>query len=301
MRISAAGATTGTAAGTATPARPRLGRVLARVRAEAAAPTAFGHLDGGERLQVVDALSLVLAGCYAHLPAKRAAYASDPVQALTLLGRRAAELSDAEFHLQLTGIVTGLRDAHTRYVGPTAMAGCVAVLPFLVEQYGDGGRAPVPGQQGQRRGGRRPRLHRRLPPGVLERRAVRARGRGVRRPRDRRSPGRPASPGAGVAHVPGAPVRPAARRGLGRRRLPHPARRPPRDPPALARGRTAARPPAARGRARAERSGSPATPPPRRYGGPRSSSSPTTRGRPSTTRPRRGAGRTSSPPRCRTS
>lgn len=134
MRTSATGTTTGTAV--AAP-RPRLGRVLARVRTEQGAPAAFGHLDGGERLQVVDALSQVLAGCYAHLPAKRAAYASDPVQALTLLGRRAAELSDAEFHLQLTGIVTGLRDAHTRYVGPDAMAGCVAVLPFLVEQYGD--------------------------------------------------------------------------------------------------------------------------------------------------------------------
>jgi len=119
-----------------TRSHPRVGRPLARVRAEDTALAGFGHLDGGERVQVVDALSLVLGGCYAHLPAKRAAYASDPVQALTLLRRRAAELTDADFHLQLTGIVTGLRDAHTRYVGPTSMAGCVAALPFLVEQYG---------------------------------------------------------------------------------------------------------------------------------------------------------------------
>ena len=60
----------------------------------------------------------------------------DPVQALHLLRRRAADLSDAEFHLAVTGIVTGLRDAHTRYIGPSALRGQVAALPFLVEQYG---------------------------------------------------------------------------------------------------------------------------------------------------------------------
>ncbi|WP_265521522.1 S41 family peptidase [Oerskovia flava] len=94
------------------------------------------HLDGGERLQVVDTVATVLAGVYTHLPAKRAAYASDPVQALVLLRRRAVELSDAEFHLAVTGILAGLRDAHTRYLGPAALRGHVAVLPFLVEEYG---------------------------------------------------------------------------------------------------------------------------------------------------------------------
>lgn len=93
-------------------------------------------LDGGERLQLLDALILALGGTYAHLPAKRAAYALDPVQALVLLRRRAAELTDAEFHLELSSLVTGLRDAHTRYLGPTTLRGHVAALPFLVEQYG---------------------------------------------------------------------------------------------------------------------------------------------------------------------
>ena len=100
------------------------------------AVTELPTLDGGERLQVVDALSCVLEGVYAHLPAKRAAYASNPVQALTLLRRRAADLSSTEFHLALTSIVTGLRDAHTRYIGPSNLRGHVATLPFLVEQYG---------------------------------------------------------------------------------------------------------------------------------------------------------------------
>ncbi|WP_211289423.1 S41 family peptidase [Luteimicrobium subarcticum] len=85
---------------------------------------------------MLDALVTVLSGLYAHLPAKRAAYATDPVQALVLLRRRAADLTDAEFHLAVTGIVLGLRDAHTRYRGPAVLRGHVAVLPFVVEAYG---------------------------------------------------------------------------------------------------------------------------------------------------------------------
>lgn len=93
-------------------------------------------LDGGERLQVLETLIAVLGGAYAHLPAKRAAYAVNPVQALTLLARRATDLSDTAFHLEVTSIVTGLRDGHTRYIGPASLHGRVAALPFLVEQHG---------------------------------------------------------------------------------------------------------------------------------------------------------------------
>ncbi len=93
-------------------------------------------LDGGQRDQVLATLIAVLGGVYAHLPAKRAAYAVDPVQALTLLRRRSEALSDNDFHRAVTGIVTGLRDAHTRYVGPSVLRGQVAALPFLAEQYG---------------------------------------------------------------------------------------------------------------------------------------------------------------------
>ena len=56
-----------------------------------------GRLDGGERQEVLDTLIAVLGGAYAHLPAKRAAYAIDPVHELELLRRRASDLSDAEF------------------------------------------------------------------------------------------------------------------------------------------------------------------------------------------------------------
>ncbi|WP_426565723.1 S41 family peptidase [Angustibacter sp. McL0619] len=95
-----------------------------------------GRLDGGERQQVLDTLIAVLGGAYAHLPAKRAAYAVDPVHELELLRRRSSDLTEAEFHLAVTGIVTRLRDAHTRYIGPSRLREQVAALPFLVEQYG---------------------------------------------------------------------------------------------------------------------------------------------------------------------
>jgi hypothetical protein len=93
-------------------------------------------LDGGQRVQVVDTLELVLGGAYCHLHQKRAGYAVDPVQALRLLRRRCVQMSDGEFHIALTGLVAGLRDAHTRYVGPVALRDGVAALGFLVEQYG---------------------------------------------------------------------------------------------------------------------------------------------------------------------
>jgi hypothetical protein len=93
-------------------------------------------LDGGQRQQVVDAMLAAVAGVYAHLPLKRAGYALDPVQALVLLRRRCADLDDGAFHLALARIVTGLRDAHTRYRGPSTTAGRVAALPFLVETFG---------------------------------------------------------------------------------------------------------------------------------------------------------------------
>jgi hypothetical protein len=115
--------------------RARRGVLLSVALAESGARRSV-DLDGGQRLQVLDTLIASLSGAYAHLPAKRAAYASDPVQALTLLRRRAADLSDTEFNRAVSTIITGLRDAHTRYIGPSTLRDQVAVLPFLVEQYG---------------------------------------------------------------------------------------------------------------------------------------------------------------------
>ena len=118
--------------------RARRGVLLSEAVGDAgrAVPGSADELDGGQRVQILDTLIMAIDGTYAHLAAKRAAYASNPVQALTLLRRRAADLPNHEFHRAVSSIVTGLRDAHTRYIGPDTLRHHVAVLPFLVEQYG---------------------------------------------------------------------------------------------------------------------------------------------------------------------
>jgi Peptidase family S41 len=94
------------------------------------------EIDPQDRLRVIDTLVTLIEGVYCHLPQKRAGYAADPAQALRLLRQRCVEMTDGEFHLGVTGIITGLRDAHTRYVGPSGLRGKVAALPFLVESFG---------------------------------------------------------------------------------------------------------------------------------------------------------------------
>lgn len=95
-------------------------------------------LCAGDKRRVVDAFITVLEGLYAHLPLKRARYGVDPVQRLRLLRGRSDSMPDPEFHSEMGQILTELRDAHTRYQGAGALAGKVAVLPFLLESYGPG-------------------------------------------------------------------------------------------------------------------------------------------------------------------
>lgn len=89
-----------------------------------------------ERLAVIDTFAELIEGLYTHLPLKRARYAVDPLQRLRLLRQRVEWLDEWELHQQLAATVTGLRDAHTRYIGPTSLEGRVAMLPFLVESFG---------------------------------------------------------------------------------------------------------------------------------------------------------------------
>ncbi|MDQ3734896.1 MAG: S41 family peptidase [Actinomycetota bacterium] len=93
------------------------------------------------RDQVIETFRGLIEGLYTHLPLKRSMYGVDPVQRLRLLQQRAERLDDLAFHHELASIVTGLRDAHTRYVGPQTLAGRAAMLPFLVEAYGPVGKA----------------------------------------------------------------------------------------------------------------------------------------------------------------
>ncbi len=117
-----------------------------RARTARSARTAAGQITGpfvhpadltlAERLDLIDGIEQIIEGLYTHLPLKMARYGFDPVQRLRLLRSRAEELTVDEFHAELAEIITNLRDAHTRYVGPSDISGRVAVLPFLVEMVG---------------------------------------------------------------------------------------------------------------------------------------------------------------------
>jgi hypothetical protein len=96
----------------------------------------IADLDADQRGQVIDVFLGLVEGLYAHLPLKRSMYGVDPVQRLRLLRQRVDTLDPLGLHYELAGIVTGLRDAHTRYVGPTELEGRAAMLPFLVEVFG---------------------------------------------------------------------------------------------------------------------------------------------------------------------
>lgn len=94
------------------------------------------HVSVEERDQVIETFRELLEGLYTHLPLKRSMYGADPVQRLRLLQQRADRIDDLAFHHELAAIVTALRDAHTRYIGPATLAGKAAMLPFLIESYG---------------------------------------------------------------------------------------------------------------------------------------------------------------------
>jgi hypothetical protein len=110
----------------------------------AEAPQPDQMLTAAGRRQVVETFIGLIEGLYAHLPLKRAMYGGDPLQQLRLLRQRAAAIDDHSFHIELWRIVTGLRDAHTLYIGPRSLAGTVARLPFLVEQYAEPGEPHRP-------------------------------------------------------------------------------------------------------------------------------------------------------------
>ena len=104
--------------------------------ARASALLAPGSLSSAERGRLLDGIQRILEGVFTHLPLKRARYGFDPVQRLCILRTQLRELSDDAFHVELADIVTRLRDAHTRYAGPSPLENKVAALPFLVEMIG---------------------------------------------------------------------------------------------------------------------------------------------------------------------
>jgi hypothetical protein len=119
---------------------PKQARVATKTRrttrAKPRPPVDASPLSWGERLDIVDALSQVLDGVYAHLPLKRALYGFDIVRGLEHLRQQLPSMNDLQFHRELTLLINRLRDAHTQYQGRWNVKEPVASLPFLVEAYG---------------------------------------------------------------------------------------------------------------------------------------------------------------------
>ena len=88
-----------------------------------------------QRELLIDQAMLMLEDLYAHLPLKRALYATDPIQRLRLLRLRHQALDEREFQSAMIDIFVGLRDLHTNYILPSAYHPKYAFLPFRVEEY----------------------------------------------------------------------------------------------------------------------------------------------------------------------
>ena len=116
----------------------RLKRTTARrmLTSKAVVSVSVTTLTWGERLSIIDALSQVLDGVYAHLTLKRSLYGFDVVRGLEHLRMQLPTMSDLQFHRELTSLINHLRDAHTQYHGPWTVKEPVASLPFLVESFG---------------------------------------------------------------------------------------------------------------------------------------------------------------------
>jgi C-terminal processing protease CtpA/Prc len=105
-----------------------------------------GELTLEQRKTIVEQALILIDQNYAHLPLKRAMHSIDPAQRLKLMLQALEQesagtlRSEAEFHRELTEIFTSVRDLHTNYLLPVPFNKMTAFLPFMVEDYFDGGK-----------------------------------------------------------------------------------------------------------------------------------------------------------------
>jgi C-terminal processing protease CtpA/Prc len=104
-----------------------------------------GELSAADRKLIVRQALVLIEQNYAHLPLKRAMHSIDPVQRLKLLlqtlelAPAEAQPTEVDFHREMTEIFTSVRDLHTNYLLPEPFAQMSAFLPFIVEDYFEGG------------------------------------------------------------------------------------------------------------------------------------------------------------------
>ena len=107
----------------------------------------IGDLTLDDRKLLVRQALILIEQNYVHLPLKRAMHAIDPVQRLRLLLQELEQTLDPQtlppevaFHREMTEIFTSLRDLHTNYLLPLPFGAMAAFLPFMVEDYIEGGQ-----------------------------------------------------------------------------------------------------------------------------------------------------------------
>ncbi|MET8869807.1 S41 family peptidase [Nonomuraea sp. NPDC004580] len=104
-----------------------------------------GGLTLDDRRLLVQQALLLIEQNYVHLPLKAAMHAVNPVQRLRLLALRLSRQTPAtmgpewRFHAELSEIFHSVRDLHTNYVLPQPYASRIAYLPYLIEEYYEGG------------------------------------------------------------------------------------------------------------------------------------------------------------------
>jgi Peptidase family S41 len=99
-----------------------------------------GRLSRREKETLVDQATLLIEHFYAHLPFKRARYATEPVQRFRLIHAQLDQLTDLQFHELMLQAFLRLRDAHTFYGLPLPYRGSFALLPFRMDCYEESGR-----------------------------------------------------------------------------------------------------------------------------------------------------------------
>lgn len=107
----------------------------------------IGDLTLEDRKLLVHQALILIEQNYVHLPLKRAMHSIDPVQRLKLLLQQLEQTTDPQtlppevtFHREMTEIFTSLRDLHTNYLLPFPFGAMLAFLPFMVEDYIEGGQ-----------------------------------------------------------------------------------------------------------------------------------------------------------------
>jgi len=102
------------------------------------------NLSYAEKLCILQQAKVILEEVYVHQVLKQSMYAVNPIHRIDLMIRDIGYAiknhpedvaDDHQFHNELLGIFSSLRDLHTKYILPRPFRNRFAFLPFLIEEY----------------------------------------------------------------------------------------------------------------------------------------------------------------------